>query len=235
MRKILFLFVIASFIGCSKDSDEEDVKKPEKAVEYKLNKTDITGVWAENNYSSFFSFSSDKLFSGLIDDYTIEDGDYTIVGDTILVTNTYQGYNIKIVITGVTENTISGNIKYLAHDSGWDTYENMRSFSLKKTTDTPCGRRNALIGKNFATYTNYNGGSQYHFSVIQYNFMTYMLKKVGSSYVNYSGITHYVYLPPYIYYTTYNDDGVFLHNGQTVVNIARVTIDSDGSVKLSRE
>ena len=239
MRKNLFYLVVVSvmtfaFFGCSKDSDGDSITlPPENKKSYRLEKTDLVGVWRSASYdNAILSFSSNKLFSGLLDEYTIDDGDYSVVGDTIKINNSYLGYNIRFEINNATDKTISGKLKYLALDSQGNTYENTKSITLNKTDEPACERRNILIGKSFSFQTVYLKGSKYTFSITQHNLMTYTLTTISNGKVNQTGISHYIYLHPKMYYTTYNEYGVFLHMGQYVVNTKIVDINPDGSVTI---
>ena len=220
-----------TFLSCSKSDDDGEMAPSQKESIFKIDKTDIVGVWRNLSSNTFLSFSSDKLFSGLMDEYTIDDGNYSINGDTIKVNNTYFGYDIRMVVISATDNTISLNIEYLSLSRNEELKKTSKQITFQKTDEAPCSKDNVLIGRSFSASSTYGGGSKYNFFVLKHNIMTYTLTSYSSGIVKSSGSVHYLYLPPKIYFTVYDDYGIFVYYGQEILNVREVNLD-DGYISL---
>lgn len=238
MRKILLFIAVIAFASCSKSGGGDfETEIPKKVSKFKLENINLEGVWESTSYPiRIISFSDDKLFSGLLDDNTIDDGDYSINGDTIIVKNTYHGYDIKFELVSARNDALFFNIWYLGSSEYGYMKEKKVSVEFRKTTDDPCARHNRLVGKNIEVNTSHdNVVWEWDLSVIQHDFMTFALKLNQSSKVTHTGTVHYFYYPPTLYFTLYKDGDIWLTNIFTPVNKRFVEIDSNGRISIKRE
>lgn len=241
MRKILYLTIMLVFgivfTSCSKGGNGDNEVEPEpKGVKFKLDNFDLTGVWESTTYPTrIISFSDDNLFSGILDDNTIDDGDYSIVGDTILIKNTYHGYNIRLELISARNGTIFFNMSYLSSSEYGNMSEKKVSVEFKKRDDEACSRHNRLIGKNIEVNTSHNNVVwNWYLSVVQHNFMTFDAE-LNHNNIKYKGTVHYFYLPPYLYFTIYEGGDMWSNSVFSPINKRLVEIDSNGKISIKKE
>ena len=238
MRRFAYFLFAAILIGCSGGgNDEKEVEIPKKQVKFKTDNLNLVGVWqATSGQLRIISFSEDNLFSGVLDKNTIDDGDYSITGDTIFVKNTYHGYNIRIELVSARDDKIFCRLKYLGSSDYGGMSEKEETVEFKKTEDEACSKHNFLVGKNIEVNTSHNNVVwDWDLSVIQHNFMTFALKLNQSSIVKYTGTVHYFYLHPMLYFTIYESGEMWITNIFKPVNKRVVEIDSKGRIKFKIE
>ena len=146
MKKVLFLIFITflgiSFSSCSSDDDEGTNPGLEQS-NYKIHDNNIVGVWRGGNYY-FVSFSSDKHNASLISNKFLDEGDYSIKGDTITVSNKYFGNETKYVVNSLSSNKLSMTITY---NDRWEG-KKVVTMDLTKSEAEPCTKTNDLVGKH---------------------------------------------------------------------------------------
>lgn len=180
----------ASFVSCS-SSDDGDDGSP--AIKYKIHDNNIVGVWKSGS-DHFVSFSSDKYNSSLLNNKFIDEGKYTVKGDTITVNNQYFGNSTKYVVDEISNSSISFTITYNDRWEGKKT-EKMR---FAKADDTPCSSSNNLIGKSFMAQYSVSHGSQHWNKAFATNNTISCTRTDAES--STPSTFYYVYLAPKIYF-----------------------------------
>lgn len=236
MKKIIgYLLIALPFLyfltACGSD-DKNENGIVEKKTEEKY-KDKIIGVWrVKQSTELFLSFSKDMFYTAYIDEYTLDDGDYSIVDNRINISRSYLGYNTTIQIVSLENNILTCVISYM---SLYDdiAHETQKRLVLSKTEETPSVKQNKLIGKSFKTYSPYDKGMDIEHTVVAHNFITYNAKTHGGTIVKFPGTEHYIYLHPKIYYTAYKNGAIFRHYWLDTVNAWNVTIDNDNGINVN--
>lgn len=140
--------------GCSKDESNMEETKGQT-----LTKEQIVGVWRSGDY--WVSFSSDGYMSAYLSDKCIAEGDYTIDGDTVKVTdgiwrNTYWGMgNTHFEVAKISEGSLTAtatftdlSVMYYYSEETEVAHTLRQTYTFSKTSETPCSRNNVLIGKS---------------------------------------------------------------------------------------
>lgn len=112
-------------------------------------------MW-RNGSDCFVSFSANGYNSALLSNTFIDDGDYTINGDTILVHNTYFANTTKYVVNDITNDALTVTITY---KDRW-TEEKTVKAKFNKAIDTPCVKTHALAGKSYLAQYAFKYGGQ---------------------------------------------------------------------------
>lgn len=196
--------------GCSKeDSSEKETPK------YKLDTNSIVGVWRSGDYWVSFSENGyNSAFFNINGDERIDEGSYTIKGDTVEVEHTLYFGETKYVINSISSTTLQMTIAYnyygFYHDEDVNTWI-YTPITLTKTTETPTEKADGLDGFVFeneaiftyegkdydVTHTNtiHNDGHYIHYDI------DYHGNKPESDYggVPNNGMKFYVFLAPYLY------------------------------------
>lgn len=237
MKKILLSLIpilTLSLSSCSgsdsNNSDPNSDPKPEIVLNIKEK---IKGVWRQKDLPQFFiSFSDgEPYYTAYIDEKTLDDGDYSVKDKTVSISHSYIGYDTKIEITSISDDIMTCKITYMSLNDN-PAKENSKTVTFKKTDEAPSVKQNKLIGKIFETFTPYNGGLKLEHTVVAHNFMTFTAKTYSSGIATFSGVVHYVYLPPKILFTRYRDGEIFVYSGISTINAWQVWIENDGSLTL---
>lgn len=197
MKRKLFLLSVMTLYFCvfSCNSDDGDIKKEEKeqTPTFNVTSTNIVGVWLDGA-GSFISFSSDNYNSTVIKSSLVDEGDYTIIGDTIYVTNSFFGRKTKYVITSITNERIWVTITYT--DYKGNKQELMSVY--KRSDKEPCRKDNLLVGKSHnGQYATKGKSTFWTTTSMSHNTMYCSCTTIG----NYQPFTlYYVYLHPKMYF-----------------------------------
>lgn len=203
----LLLAVIAA--GCSSGSDEPEVPTPQ----YKVTKENIVGVWRSGDY--WVSFSEDGYNSAYFpieNDERIDEGSYTISGDTITVENSLYYSTTRYIVSSLSGGILKMMQIYNMFGSSrfyGDDYDIETSLTLTKSDERPPVKINEFGGLSFS----YRGAADKEFftcdSLIYHNtfnedyheikYTTDVKNKWGSSG---AGWQYYIYLSPVIYHVT---------------------------------
>ena len=218
----LLMAVMTMATGCSKEESGNE-PMPEPAPQHKVTKENIVGVWRSGDY--WVSFSEDGYNSAYFpieSDKRIDEGEYTIDGDTISVSNSLFYSWTRYIINSISSTTLSLTIIYNFFGSTsaqGDNYDVTQSLTLTKTGDTP-SRKMDLDGMsflcestfyNYKTKTTYNVTqlceiwSEYHLIRFQNRFKSEAEEKIDGNYLS-GGKEYYIYLSPYIYTTLLHTD-----------------------------
>lgn len=193
--------------GCSKSDDEP-------APQYKLTKDNIVGVWRSGDY--WVSFSSDGYNSAYFpieNDERIDEGTYTVNGDTITVASQLYYSWTKYVIKSISETSVSLTIIYNFYGTTSvqeDKYDVSKDITLSKSNDTPCVLNDGLDRKTYETTETFNvNGKKYNIKqkntfykechLIQFEnlFPEEEVEKFQN--IPKTGGRYYLFLPPYLY------------------------------------
>ena len=196
MKNVLLAAMIllagASFTSCSSSDDDGTIPGAEKP-NYKIHDNNIVGVWRGGNYY-FVSFSSDKHNASLISNKFLDEGDYSIKGDTITVSNKYFGNETKYVVNSLSSNKLSMTITYNDRWEGKKT----ETMSFTKSEDEPCTKTNDLVGKSYyAQYSVSHGSQHWNKTFLTYNTMSCTRSDAASSTPS---TFYYVYMKPTLYF-----------------------------------
>lgn len=188
---MIMLVVMAQslMVACGDDGDDNNQPKPPT---YKIHDNNIVGVWKNGNY--FVSFSSDNFNSSILSTSYLDEGDYSVNGDTIIVRNSYFNHQTRYVVKSISEFSLNIEISYIDYLGK----ENIVNKNFTKTTDIPCSKSHNLIGKTYnASYAGYKGLQHWNKVFSTYNIITCTCTDAGS----YTPFTcYYIYLPPKIYF-----------------------------------
>lgn len=196
MKKVLFLIFITflgiSFSSCS-SSDDDGTNPGSEQSNFKIHDNNIVGVWKCGNYY-FVSFSSDKHNASLISNKFLDEGDYSIKGDTITVSNKYFGNETRYVVNSLTSDKLSMTITYNDRWEGKKT----ETMSFTKSEDEPCTKTNDLVGKSYyAQYSVSHGSQHWNKTFLTYNTISCTRSDAASSTPS---TFYYVYMKPTIYF-----------------------------------
>lgn len=233
----LLLAVIAA--GCSSGSDEPEVPTPQ----YKVTKENIVGVWRSGDY--WVSFSSDGYNSAYFpieNDERIDEGSYTISGDTITVESQLYYSWTKYIIRSISDTSVSLTIIY--NFSGTtsvqnDDYDISKDITLTKSNDTPCIIDDGLDRKTYETTEIFNiNGKKYNIKQENTFYKEYHFIKFENLYpekdteifrnIPKTGGRYYIYLPPYLYTVKTPSDLGYKRN--VPVEKGTLTTNTDGSI-----
>lgn len=213
---ILLLGIIGITCGCSSEDSDTQGKTPI----YKIHDNNIVGVW-KNGSDCFISFSSDKFNSALLSNKFIDEGDYSINGDTILVNNKYFNQITKYVVNNINDNYLSVTVTY---EDRWEGKKSVCA-QFEKTSDTPCSKSHNLIGKTFlAQYATNYGSQNWNKEFFSYNTASCTRTDVAKSTPS---TFYYVYLPPKIYFYVIQY-GMFYYD---TIRYDNVTLDNNNQIK----
>ena len=213
MKRVLTiaLLVGAMLAGCSKE-DSENME------EQTLTKEQIVGVWRNGDY--WVSFSEDGYNSAYLpyfDFESIDEGDFSIDGDTITVENSYFFNRTKYVVQKSESNNLVLELIYPHPHIGGDQSIFRKIISFQKTDLTPCKKEDGLKGVTFNCNV---------LSKINKKQTTFQVKIENSPYHNLgwksaetSGNGYYIYLNPVIYFVLFEGLGMYdlevaLHQGE---------------------
>lgn len=193
MNNNIKLFLASSLLALTacggSSSDSPDSPLPQ----YKVHDGNLYGVW-RNGSNNFVSFSPEKYNSSLLTNTFIDEGDYTIKGDTIMVNNTYFNKTTKYVVNAINDTQLSVTITYKDPWNGTKT----QTMQFKKTTESPCAKTHNLVGKSYYAQYNTNSGAQHWNKIFtSYNIMNSTREDVVKSA---PATFYYVYLPPKLYF-----------------------------------
>lgn len=221
MKKILFAAIIAlagtAIVSCSSNNDDGD-NSPK--VSFKIHDDNIIGVWKTES-DRFVSFSSDKFNSSLLSDKFIDEGNYTVSGDTIAVINQYFNNTTKYVVDEINDKSLVMTVTY---DDRWDGQKKVK-LQLTKSIDVPCSKSNGLVGKSFMAQYNVSHGSQHwNKTFTTYNSMSCARTDVSSTA---PATFYYVYLAPKIYFYVIRNN-MFYYD---TVRYDNVKLNSNGQIE----
>lgn len=194
--------------GCSKSDGDEP------APQYKLTKDNIVGVWRSGDY--WVSFSSDGYNSAYFpieNDERIDEGIYTVNGDTITVENSLYYSTTRYIINSLSGGALKMTQIYNIFKSSRfveDDYDIKTSLTLTKSGEQPPVKINDFAGMTFSyrgaadkefftcdslTYHNTFSNEEYH----EIRYTTDVEDRWGNAG---GGLQYYIYLSPFIYYVT---------------------------------
>lgn len=205
--------MLSAMLVCSCSSGDDS--SAEEAPKYKLDANSIVGVWRSGDY--WVSFSEDgynSAFFNINGDERIDEGSYTIKGDTVEVEHTLYFGETRYVINNISPTSLQVTVAYNYYpfnpsdDNDFWIYV---PITLTKAADTPCEKNDGLDGvtyENESTFT--YEGTVYdvtHTNTIRNDghcisyLIDYHGNKPHSSYggVPMGGMKFYVYLKPYLY------------------------------------
>lgn len=165
MKKKSRAFALFSFIGilllsCNDSNDESNDSHQAQQEDIQ---SKIDGVWANGDYFISFNKSEGYMSACISNDY-IDNGNYSITGNKVLVSNSF--FNVKNVyeIEAVTSQSISVKISYT---DVWGKIQS-KTVYLKKTGEYSTERYNYWYGKTITRYSDTFGTIKYDF----YSFYT---------------------------------------------------------------
>lgn len=189
----IFAFAASMFMLSACGDDDDSGSTIPQTPSYKIKNGNIVGVW-RNGSDCFVSFSANGYNSALLSNTFIDDGDYTINGDTILVHNTYFANTTKYVVNDITNDALTVTITY---KDRW-TEEKTVKAKFNKAIDTPCVKTHALAGKSYlAQYAFKYGGQMWRKDFFNYNTASCTRQDLAQSTPS---TFYYVYLAPKIYF-----------------------------------
>ena len=198
--------------GCTHEENEITEQPQEKA----LTKEQLVGVWRSGGY--WVSFSDDwynSAYFPLENAERIDEGSYTISGDTVTVENSLYYSTTRYIIHSISGDTLRMTQIYNIFNSsrdGEDNYDIYTPLTLTKSNEVPPVKLNGFSGMTFTyrdipeeeslgsdsiTYQNFFDFEEYH----QIRFATEVRTKWGI----YGGAQYYIYLNPVIYHVTTPD------------------------------
>ena len=233
--------------GCSKNESSEDTRKGNN-MEQKLTKEQIVGVWRSGDYWVSFSESGyNSAYFPIENDERIDEGTYTIDGDTITVASQLYYSWTKYIIRNISSTSINLTIVYNFYGSTrtqGDNYEVSKDILLTKGNDAPCIMDDGLDGKTFTcesifyNYKNHNTyevtqfctfWSEYHLIRFQNHFKSEEEDKIDGNHLS-GGRKYYVYLSPYIYTIDLKND---TYKRNTKTTRGELSFNSDGSINYT--
>ena len=192
MKKGLFAMVVLTLCIMSCEGDSNEFTPKEETPNYKIHDGNIVGVWKNGDY--FVSFSTDNFNSAVLSRTYLDEGIYSVVGDTIVVRNDYFSHSTKYVVESITSSSISLKISYVDYKG----IEQKTTGVFSKTNDEPCSKNHNLVGKSYySMYASKNGAQHWNKLFQTYNTMSCTRTDVGS-YNPY--LFYYIYLPPRMYF-----------------------------------
>lgn len=208
--------------GCGSDGTEEimqDSTKQEPTqsteMESKITKENLVGVWRSGDY--FLSISADGYMAAYLSNQFLVTGDfveYHSDDEYFYVVGIFWGTEHAVFHVAKLENQqLKCTIDFSEYDGLNGHYtDKQKELVFEKTTETPIGRTNELVGKSFSypsTYKNYSGKTIA--GVCEGSFIDhFQIRKQTNP--NEEGVVpmyyrdNYIYMPPFIYYIEFFDD-----------------------------
>lgn len=239
MKQVLTIALLTAMMlaGCAKEESSEEPRKGND-MEQTLTKEQIVGVWRSGDY--WVSFSEDGFMCGYLSDKCITEGDYTIDGDTVKAENSEINFVTKFLMHNVSSVNMDNTITY--YDFGENDGEVVtKNFTFTKSSEEPCSKNNALIGKSFSYYTkvtyfDFESSKRYTVDgIAECKVRNYCIidRRLGTSDRTVSGLwIYYIYLQPFLYFRAYETG---YNKPQSIIEIKRLLIDESGNITVSVE
>lgn len=214
--------------GCSKEESSEEQNRNNMEQTNTLTKEQIVGVWRSGDYWVSFSESGyNSAFLNINGDERIDEGSYTIKGDTVEVEHTLYFGETRYVINSISSTSLQMTIAYNYYPfypSDDNDFWIYAPITLSKTTDIPCEKNDGLDGTTYENETTFTyEGNAYdvtHANTIHSDghYILYSIDYHGNKpYSSYGGVPmggmkFYIYLKPYLYTAICGRGGNFYPN-----------------------
>lgn len=233
MKKILFYFLLllvpTLLVSCGGSSDDDGQPSTPAVNEEEVLKEKIIGVWKDTD-QHFISFSKENFYSSYLDEAFVDEGDYTVSKDSVIVRNKFRGLTTKYVIKSVTDSKLVCEAHYTQFNVNGRDYESkdvIRTITFTKSTETPCVKDHNLIGKTWEA--RYAGGYDGRGRFSQYNIIDFYRDYYTGKGRNDHLTWYYVYLQPNdIYYIQWTDGGLMWE-----VRHMSISFNQDGQVEVN--